>query len=155
MTGISTSIRGYAAELALRAQPKVMRPTTPRMLDVLPFLSPQVKSESLDARFPLDHGIKAVHLWNWYNPLIASSGSTRQSLQLNARLKHKCMWHWYDLWWRLHQELCAVSCSSWERLVGLLRRAKPVPVELPIGCGPLEHQGGAQSDADIHFRIHV
>jgi len=76
----------------------------PRMLDVMPFLSPHDISEKLHADFPLDHGVKAVHLWNWYNPMLATTGSARQSLQLSARLKHRVLWHWYELWWRLHQD---------------------------------------------------
>jgi len=73
----------------------------PNMLDTLPFLAPESGASS--SSFPLDHGVKVVHFWHWYNPMLATVASARQAMQLNARLKHKHLWYWYELWWELHQ----------------------------------------------------
>eukprot|EP00449_Zooxanthella_nutricula_P063996 CAMPEP_0198581908 /NCGR_PEP_ID=MMETSP1462-20131121/124852_1 /TAXON_ID=1333877 /ORGANISM="Brandtodinium nutriculum, Strain RCC3387" /LENGTH=83 /DNA_ID=CAMNT_0044313297 /DNA_START=25 /DNA_END=273 /DNA_ORIENTATION=+ len=74
----------------------------PSLLDTLPFLYPRDDGEDFSASFPMDHGVKVVHLWHWYNPILAASGSARQAMQLNARLKHRVLWNWYDLWWKMH-----------------------------------------------------
>mmetsp|Transcript_42458 Transcript_42458/g.137297 ORF Transcript_42458/g.137297 Transcript_42458/m.137297 type:complete len:131 (-) Transcript_42458:101-493(-) len=77
------------------------------MLDTMPFLVPELCEAGCDASlasFPLDHGVKVVHFWHWYNPMMATAESARQGMQLNARLKHKQLWYWYELWWELHQD---------------------------------------------------
>merc|ERR1712083_808291 len=44
----------------------------PELLDTLPFLAPEQDSQdpsnTTRVTFPLDHGVKLVHLWHWYNP---------------------------------------------------------------------------------------
>jgi len=79
----------------------------PELLDTLPFLAPAVdppEGEKNRARFPLDHGVKLVHLWHWYNPLHALLDMAKGHLQNHAKIKHPQMWHWYELWWELHQD---------------------------------------------------
>lgn len=73
----------------------------PDMLDTLPFLVPA--NASAPDRFPLDYGVKVLHLWNWFNPILGVAHSARQALQLHARMKHKQLWKWYELWWDMHQ----------------------------------------------------
>merc|ERR1712007_30110 len=52
-------------------------------------------------------GVKLVHLWHWYNPMLMTWQSARQALQTHAKVKHKQMWVWYELWWDLHQRALA------------------------------------------------
>merc|ERR1712147_217895 len=70
----------------------------PELLDTFPFLSPITNPASLTDSSPMRRasqtGIKVVHLWHWYNPILALG--TRAHLQAHAKTRHPLMWQWYS-----------------------------------------------------------
>lgn len=95
----------------------------PELLDTLPFLAPVADVRGADASeggtadalgagagaVPMDHGVKLVHLWHWYNPVQAMLDHAKNVLQVHAKTKHPQMWRWYTLWWQLHQKGLAAA----------------------------------------------
>eukprot|EP00927_Polykrikos_kofoidii_P032179 TRINITY_DN27489_c0_g1_i2.p1 TRINITY_DN27489_c0_g1~~TRINITY_DN27489_c0_g1_i2.p1 ORF type:complete len:419 (-),score=47.85 TRINITY_DN27489_c0_g1_i2:63-1319(-) len=81
----------------------------PELLDTLPFLDSGNGTQGTSMKFPLDHGVKVVHLWHWYNPMLVRTHNEKQILQNNAKLKHPVIWSWYELFWKLHQQGLAVG----------------------------------------------
>eukprot|EP00439_Symbiodinium_sp_Y106_P086502 s2122_g33.t2 len=79
----------------------------PELLDVMPFLHFESDSEANDMlpnfSFPMDNGIKIVHLWHLFNPFQTFAYAGAQYLQINAKMVHRQMWRWYTLFWTLHQ----------------------------------------------------
>lgn len=71
----------------------------PELLDTFPYLRKRIDSKRKD-RDTSGTTVKVVHFWDWFNPIL---GGARKNMQIEAKLKSKHMWEWYELWWEMHQ----------------------------------------------------
>lgn len=77
----------------------------PELLDTFPFLDLRTGAETSgppEAQASVQGlGVKVVHLWHWYNPVLGVK--SKLYMQIHAKTRHPLMWQWYEKWWELHQ----------------------------------------------------
>mmetsp|Transcript_67789 Transcript_67789/g.180219 ORF Transcript_67789/g.180219 Transcript_67789/m.180219 type:complete len:369 (+) Transcript_67789:142-1248(+) len=77
----------------------------PELLDTFPFLDLRASaaaSSAPEAKASTEGiGVKVVHFWHWYNPVLGIG--SKLYMQINAKQRHPLMAQWYERWWALHQ----------------------------------------------------